>query len=230
MAQEMCELFELQQTVNFPTRGDNTLDLVMAADGGTAVPKPGLGTSDHISIDVFLNVGKQVPSSPVHIPSRVYSTAPWVHIKADVKRALVDWDPKSYGDVDGAESALDVILYEVIDKHVKWSNPRPKLPAPWWNEACQDAYIIKCKLFPQRLERKSRYNAALNFCRTVQNGAFAKYQFDLRLHIKEMRKDDKQFWKLAKEIGGIDTVRSSSAPSVDELVDHFANKMSNGKD
>ena len=47
MAQEICELFGLQKIVDFPTRGDNTLDLVMATNAGEAIPKPGRGTSDH---------------------------------------------------------------------------------------------------------------------------------------------------------------------------------------
>ena len=45
MAQEMCELFGLQQIADFPTRGDNTLDLVMTAGAGIAKPKPGPGTN-----------------------------------------------------------------------------------------------------------------------------------------------------------------------------------------
>ena len=48
-AQEMSELFGLQQLVNFPTRSEDTLDLVMSANGGIAVQRPGLGTSDHYS-------------------------------------------------------------------------------------------------------------------------------------------------------------------------------------
>ena len=40
---------------------------------------------------------------------------------------------------------------------------------------------------------------------------------------------DKAFWSLAKDIGGVTQERSASCPSVDELADHFAEKMSNGK-
>ena len=45
-----------------------------------------------------------------------------------------------------------------------------------------------------------------------------------------MRKDDKAFWKITKEIGGISAARSRAAPSAEALAVHFAQKMTNGKD
>ena len=51
----------------------------------------------------------------------------------------------------------------------------------------------KSALFADRLVRKVRYNAAVNHCRTVQNRAFANYQYGLRIKLQDMRKDDKQF-------------------------------------
>ena len=39
---------------------------------------------------------------------------------------------------------------------------------------------------------------------------------------------DRNFWKLAKEVGGIEQERST-ALSVEKLASHFANKMSNGQ-
>ena len=66
---------------------------------------PGLGTSDHVSIDITLNIGIQGPDDPVHKPTRLWKYAPWDHIQGDVKRALAGWDPRSFGDVDSAEKA-----------------------------------------------------------------------------------------------------------------------------
>ena len=45
-----------------------------------------------------------------------------------------------------------------------------------------------------------------------------------------MSKSDKSFWRLTKEIGGIESQRSGAAPSAQDLAEHFATKMSNGKD
>jgi hypothetical protein len=233
MAQEMCELMGLRQLIDFPTRTFapmNTLDLVMCSNGGSALPKPGLGTSDHISIDVTLNVGIELPAPPPHKPTRMWRQAPWNHIKGDIKRALLNWEPRSFDTVDEAEASLDQILQVIIDKHVKWSTPVEQKPAPWWNKSCADAYSDKCKLFATRASNRTRYNAAVAHCRTVQNRAFAIFQKDLRTKISSLRQDDKQFWILARDIAGIDSARSSAAPSVDDLADHFASKMSNGKD
>ena len=73
------------------------------------------------------------------------------------------------------------------------------------------------------------YNAALNHSRTVQNRAFAQYQSMPAERFESMHVADRDFWKLAKEIGGLDQERSTAAPSVDDLASHFADKMSNGK-
>jgi hypothetical protein len=45
-----------------------------------------------------------------------------------------------------------------------------------------------------------------------------------------MSTSDSNFWSLIKELSGLSSSRSSSAPSVEDLADHFAEKMSNGKD
>ena len=63
----------------------------MSANGGSAAEVPGLGTSDHISIDITLNVGIQGPSDPVNTSERLWQYGPWNHIQGDVKRALISW-------------------------------------------------------------------------------------------------------------------------------------------
>ena len=42
-----------------------------------------------------------------------------------------------------------------------------------------------------------------------------------------MEKSDKSFWELSKQISGLQQTRNKAAPSADDLVDHFASKMSN---
>jgi hypothetical protein len=44
-----------------------------------------------------------------------------------------------------------------------------------------------------------------------------------------MKCSDRQFWQLTKEIGGIAQNKAAAAPSPEALVEHFADKMSNGK-
>ena len=47
-----------------------------------------------------------------------------------------------------------------------------------------------------------------------------------------MSNADRNFWALIKDLSGLSTsaARSSSTPSVKAIADHFAHKMSNGKD
>ena len=43
-----------------------------------------------------------------------------------------------------------------------------------------------------------------------------------------MSKYDRDFWSLTKEIAGLDAIKGSATPNVEDLVDHFQTKMSNG--
>ena len=60
IAQEFCELFGFNQYVDFETRSDNTLDLVISPNKGWVVAVANLGTSDHTAIK-FKNSSAQTP-------------------------------------------------------------------------------------------------------------------------------------------------------------------------
>ena len=45
-----------------------------------------------------------------------------------------------------------------------------------------------------------------------------------------MQKSEKSFWELAKEMSGQPRAGSKAAPNVEQLVDRFAQKMSNDAD
>ena len=229
MAEKMCQMFGLNQLIDFPTRDSNTLDLVMTQHSGSARSRVGVGTSDHVSIDITLELNSEVPQSPAHKPTLLWKYAPWNHIRGAVKKGLKDWDPRLLS-VDEAEESLDEILCGVIRKYVKTSKPKKPGPVIWWNSKCQEAYVAKLKLFPRRFEDCINYNAAVNKCRTIQNRAFAAYQKELSSQLEQLNKSNKKFWQLAKEIGGVEVQRSGAAPAAEDLAEHFATKMSNGKD
>ena len=91
----------------------------------------------------------------------------------------------------------------------------------------------KCKMF-QQLEAgkisQGRYRCAARVCRKVKKKAYACYQKKLKTKLDSMSNSDKNFWSLAKDISGLSQERLASCPDVDSLADHFAEKMSNGKD
>lgn len=177
-----------------------------------------------------MELNSTVPKSPVHKPTLLWQHAPWSHIKGAVTRGSKDWDSDNSLSVDEAKKSLDEILGGVITKYVKVSKPKRPGPVVWWNDSCQEAYDDKLKLFGVRFEKPVRYNAATNHCRTVRNRAFAMYQKELSMRLESIKKCDKKFWQLTKEIGGIGASRPGVAPSAEAPVEHFATKMSNGKD
>ena len=148
MAEEFCQLFGYNQVIDFATHNKgNTLDLVITHLRGKAVCWPGLGTSDHFSIGLDLDMESVVPPTPIKEPTLLWQHAPWDHIKGAVRRALDGWDPMAFEDVDDAEKDLDNILQEIIDHYLKKSKPRKPGPVIWWNESCQNAYDQKLRLF-----------------------------------------------------------------------------------
>ena len=227
-AQEFCEMFGMSQLVNFPTRGENTLDLVISDFDGRAIAESGFGSSDHLSLYLTFDTTQKIPTTPIRKSVRDWQNAPWNHMKGALKRALANWKPS--GGVDEAEADLDNLLSKVVDDYVKWKKPTRPGPTPWWNCKCEKAYKWKRKCFVNRVTDQSKYDSAVKFNRKIQKKAYGSYQKKIKKKLASMSSGDSNFWQLAKEIGGLERTRSESAPSAQKLAEHFAEKMSNGKD
>ena len=168
-AQEFGELFGTQQLVHFPTRGDDTLDIVLSDVVDEAAPIAGSGNSDHIALSLSFAVGDGIPSTPVRHKVRVWKNAPWLHIKGAIKRDLAGWKPS--GTVDETEFEIDNRLNAIIDKYGKWKSPSVPGPTPWWNKACEDRYKQKQRCFECRDEQPEAYAKAVREFRKVQKNA-----------------------------------------------------------
>ena len=81
LAQEFCEMFGMQQLINFSTRGENTLDLVVSDIDGTARELPGFGNSDHVAMALSFKMDGQMPPTPIKHQVQNWYNAPWNHIK-----------------------------------------------------------------------------------------------------------------------------------------------------
>ena len=95
-----------------------------------------LGTSDHFTISLAIDLSLNVPAPP---PGRaVYhlSSAPWNHMCADIKRQFEGWDAHTYISVDGAVVSFYGVVDAIIKKDVKSSIPRSARPVPWWDRHC----------------------------------------------------------------------------------------------
>jgi hypothetical protein len=95
---------------------------------------------------------------------------------------------------------------------------------------CAQAYKCKMKVFKQDKCSSVKYKNASRRCSRVQKQAKKWYNLILKGKLSKMQKSEKSFWELAKEISGQPRAGSKAAPNVEELVDHFAQKMSNGAD
>ena len=121
LAQEFSEMFNMHQLVDFPTRGQNTLDLVLSDIVGSALPTAGFGTSDHKSMYLSFTLEEVVPKAPINCAVRDWYHAPWPHIRGALKRAFKDWRPS--GTVEEAEDEMDTRITGIIDKYVKFKQP-----------------------------------------------------------------------------------------------------------
>jgi hypothetical protein len=140
----------------------------------------------------------------------------------------MNWTPK--GTVDEAEQEMDDILVGIIDKYVKKKKPRSPGPTPWWNSRCNKAFKWKQKRFEKRNIEAVEYSRAVKFSRKVQKKAYGAYQRKIKSKLNTMSTGDGNFWSMVKEMGGLESSKGQATPSAEDLADHFAEKMSNGKD
>ena len=239
-AQEFSEMFGVSNLVDFPTREGNTLDLVLSSIDGVASPDAGLGSSDHLSIWLTFQSVVAAPLPPKLHSVRNWLNAPWDHIRGAVRRALRSWDPVPVGAcvsdacsaVDAAVQDLDIILLGILDKYVPMKQMSQVGPAPWWNKRCSNALAYKDRVFQRCREGvlpSWKLKVAIKYARNAQKKAYAVYQRRLCSRLKNSDGSAQEFWELVKEISGLEQSRSSSAPAVEALAEHFQAKMSNAK-
>ena len=214
LAQEFSEMFNMHQLVDFPTRGQNTLDLVLSDIAGSALSAAGFGTSDHKSMYLSFTSEEVVPKTPIKCAVRDWHHAPWPHIKGALKRAFKDWRPN--GTVEEAEDEMDTRITGIIDKYVKFKQPAKPGPTPWWNSKCEKACKWKSKCFMTQDSKPDKYKTAVKFNRKAQKKAYGAYQRKIKSKLNRMPCSDGAFWKLAKEIGGLEPSRSEAAPSAQD--------------
>jgi hypothetical protein len=139
------------------------------------------------------------------------------------------WNTIDFDCQDVAEQTLHECLSSIVETYVNKVTPKTYGPAPWWNYKCQKAFKFKTKCFDTKEDDPERFIKASKLSTKVQRMAFKEYNGKIKKRLDEMSTSDKNFWSIIKELSGLDSSRSDAAPSVDDLADHFAAKMSNGK-
>ena len=134
--------------------------------------------------------------------------------------------------MDKAERDLDKIRWSVIKQHVESVEPIQNAARPWWNTAYGRAFERKQQLFKLKsnsADSLEKYQKAKHYARNAQRRAIEKYNIKIKKKLASIDNSDASFLQITKEIAGVDQSFTSVAPSPDELVTHFAKKMSNGK-
>ena len=142
-AEDMCILHGLEQHVTMPTRGNNTLDLIMSDFPlrVTVTTQPPLGASDHVVL--IADFPTLVPKEP--LTNRTvwrYNHADWDRLRHFYKES--DWESLITGDPDqSCESETSLILSgmrKFIPSRALVS--RPSDPS-WWTPECSESVTAK---------------------------------------------------------------------------------------
>ena len=126
------------------------------------------------------------------------------------------WHARDHGSVDKAQRELEGRFEKIRDRYVKKTKTHTYGIAPWWNNACSTAFTYKQRAFMHRFVNPSKYDSAMACCRRVQKIAFKRYQKGLKVRLESMDNSDRNFWKLAKEIAGLDVEKAGATPDVDD--------------
>merc|ERR1712224_513743 len=147
-----------------------------------------------------------------------------------LRRYLRKWDPRALASPSLAQSNLSEWISEIIDRYVPLVEPSAKTEAPWWNYHCNKAYKFKQRVFLVDGADSVKYKRAVDWNKIVQRRAFKTFNRKLRARLQKMGTSDRNFWDIIKEIGGLEKSRSSAAPDAEDLAEHFAKKMTSGRD
>ena len=143
LAEDLCALHGLYQHIDQPTRGLNTLDLVLSDFKSPvhAAAQPPIGHSDH----AVLRVDFTIPMYREPKTSRTvwrYNLADWPRLKHDFRST--DWHSMLSGTVDEACSSITAHITRGMKRFIpaKQLKTRPSDP-PWWTPECSESVNAK---------------------------------------------------------------------------------------
>ena len=136
-AEDMCHMYGLEQLVHEPTRGRNTLDLVMSDLPGRIVTPlhPPLGKSDHAVIVAHFDVAP-APDRPTKRTVWRYQQADWPRLRAFLRDS--DWSFLATDDVDTSCDKLTRKVTEAMKRFIPSKVLKQRASNPiWWSPECQ---------------------------------------------------------------------------------------------
>lgn len=231
--EEFSVLHHLQQHVQEPTRGQNTLDLVLSDLPCEAAVRlhPPLGRSDHAVITCDFPLGKTREGQTSRRVWR-YQKADWGRLKAFFRST--DWKEMAHPDVSADQLCTQVTgrILEGMENFIptKVLTCKPSDPK-WWTPECQQAISAKEKAW--RLWRrhgasqtlKTAFIQSINHAINVQWRARFLWEQRIRTNLSSGRLKDKQWWSTLKAASG--EIRTSSIPT---LIDGTGQEYSSNRE
>lgn len=207
LLQDVCALHDLVQHVQQPTRGRNTLDLVMSDTGVRTrySTHPPIGQSDHscVIIDFFLRAYQEPKTSRAVWR---YGDVDWPRLRHFFKSK--NWDALLSGSTDESCAKLTERITQGMERFVPHKLLRcgPSDPA-WWTPECTAAHNAK-QLAWRCLQQDSSstpnqtmYNTACRHATSTIAQARQSHQLQLRRKISSGTLRGKQWWPAVKRPG-----------------------------
>ena len=198
---DSCMVAGFVQHVHQPTRGDNTLDLVLSNTLVDAVVRPGVFESDHAEVVCLVkNVKSQLPlvnrSSAYN-----YKRADFAGLRRSLQ--LLPWSVLDGMVVDEAVDLFYSFFEAAIAEHVPVVTIKRKFP-PWFDRELRTALRSK-ETASRRMKRSGSDAAAAEFCekrREFKNMSDLRYREYLQSLTNDFKTNPKRLWSFLKSVKG----------------------------
>ena len=184
MLHEICNIFDLHQLVQHPTRGDYLLDLCLT-DLATSPIRILPAIADHKILYVSLNI--PMPES-ISFSRKVwcFKDTDWKKMKQVLKS--MNWNRLSVGSVDAATNYFLDFVWTLCEKYI----PRREIlerksTHPWLTSECSSAILQKNIAEGTSLVQQSR-----NECAATIQKAHRSYIAKLKIRISNLSRNNKE--------------------------------------
>ena len=229
----MCNLYGLEQLVTVPTRGQNTLDLIMTdfPDGSTVSAHPPIGKSDHVILISDLPLAQ--PKAACEKTCRKvwrYGQADWPRLQ-DYYRST-DWSQIITENVDESCKQLTARILAGMEQFIPSATLR-KGPAepPWWTPECAQAVKTKQQAWrslrhaPNDPRLQSIYREATEMASACHARAKHCHTASIRRKISNGEMSSREWWSTVKRAAG-----RSRAADIPLLSDVHGNEAATNKE
>lgn len=195
----------LEQIVDFPTRKDNTLDLMLTSHPAfkqRCKPLPSIGNSDHdiVLLDIAC---KPIKPKPVRRKIYIWKKADIPKIKEDITTFEHTFKETAYENIDSMWEAFKTAIQNTIEKRIPTKMSQNRHTNPWINTQIRRNINKKNKAHrkarrTKKKRDKDRYKRLQTEVQRDIRQANRKYMEDISNSYKDK---PKKFWSYIKSKG-----------------------------